>query len=163
MTGKTILASVGEYQSEILSKFDRLIVLTPHQMVYNGKTADLKKTLTEKNIEYGNQSAFEALMCHAETVSTLELSNSFEDDRESNGLVKLEEKHGLRMRTTFCMLWARNLHFYGANIRTTMIIMALITAAMQMVFYYKIGSMENPPPGPFFMYAFDTWVVCTVF
>lgn len=41
--------------------------------------------------------------------------------------------------------------------------MALITATMQMVFYYKVGSWDQPPPGVFFMYAFDTWVVATVF
>lgn len=67
------------------------------------------------------------------------------------------------MRSTFCLLFFRNLHFYGANIRRTAMIMAIITAIMQMTFYYKVGSMETPPPGVFFMYAFDTWVVATIF
>jgi hypothetical protein len=61
------------------------------------------------------------------------------------------------------MLLFRNLHYYSNNIRNLMFTMALMTAVMQMVFYYRVGGMANPPPGAFFMYAFDTWVVATTF
>ena len=67
------------------------------------------------------------------------------------------------MKNTFCQLYFRNLNFYIRNVRNTSIMMALVTAVMQMVFYYKIGDMQEPPPGVFFMYAFDTWTVATVF
>jgi ABC-type multidrug transport system ATPase subunit len=76
MTGKTILASVGECQSDLLSKFDRLIVLTPNQMVYNGKTIHLKEYLKQRNIEAGDQSVYESLINHSETYATVKIGNS---------------------------------------------------------------------------------------
>lgn len=92
-------------------------MLSPEQLVYNGKTSDLKQALKERDIEYGNQSSFEALMSHAETMARVEIKNSIEEDRDSYGHAKLERKHGMRMKKTCLPLFFRNLHMYGHNFR----------------------------------------------
>lgn len=52
MTGKTILASVGQNDTELLSKFDRLIVLSPKIQVYNDKVQKIDENLEKTGIKF---------------------------------------------------------------------------------------------------------------
>lgn len=100
---------------------------------------------------------------HVASTATQALVNSVNQDKDTVGSKQLEEPKGLRMRQTFCMLYMRNFHFYIRNIRNTTLLMALITAIMQITFFYKVGEMEKPPATVFLFFGLDTWVVASTF
>ena len=62
MTGKTILASVGENDTKLLSRFDRLIVLSQADQIYNDKTDKVNDHLEKNEISFSKQSPIDVLM-----------------------------------------------------------------------------------------------------
>lgn len=68
MTGKTIVASVGQNDTELLSKFDRLIVLSPKTQVYNDRVQKVDEHLEKTGIKFNKQSPVDVLLKVADAI-----------------------------------------------------------------------------------------------
>jgi hypothetical protein len=118
MTGKTILASVGENDTKLLSRFDRLIVLSQTDQIYNDKTSKVNEHLEQNNISYTKQSPIDVLMNIVSQAPT-PIANSVKQDQDTNGTVHIWDRDIVSWKTTFCMLYMRNFHMYVRNVRNT--------------------------------------------
>lgn len=91
------------------------------------------------------------------------IANSYQEDKDKIGKDHLVEKVIQSWKQTFCSLYFRNFIFYVRNVRNTSFWMAMVTAILQIAFFYQIGDMEEPPASVFTFIAMDTWVVASTF